>query len=315
MSAIHLPSLRSILGWIAILAASLSPVALAQDAPPAQVPTDTAAKATKVVAARPALWKIADEDTTIYLFGTIHVLPAGIDWFNGPVADAFTASGTLVTEVAQNDPATMQRLVTKLAMLPADETLLDRLSPDQRARFESALAQYKIPPGLLDRFEPWYAAVALSTMPLMQEGFDVHNGVEEQLDTRAKARGLPHSGLETAEYQLGLFDALPEDVQEGYLAEVIDQLPSLKSQITEMVEAWKKGDAKGLARIMNAQESDPILLKTLLTDRNRAWADWLRQRLDEPGTVFLAVGAGHLAGPGSVQEQLAARGIATVRLQ
>ena len=56
----------------------------------------------------PALWKVADDDTTVYLFGTIHALPEGKDWYSGTIAKAFDASGELVTEIpagAENDPA------------------------------------------------------------------------------------------------------------------------------------------------------------------------------------------------------------------
>ena len=31
----------------------------------------------------PALWKVADKDTTIYLFGTVHALPKDVPWMRG----------------------------------------------------------------------------------------------------------------------------------------------------------------------------------------------------------------------------------------
>ncbi len=279
-------------------------------------PVMGAAQATEhSVAVRPALWKVSDEDTTIYLFGTIHVLPKGIDWYHGQVAEAFASSHLLVTEIAKIDPAVMQDLVGKFAVLPKGEKLRDGLSSENRAKYEQALAKYGVPPIVFDRFKPWYGAVALSTLPLVQEGFSVEHGVEQQLEKLATERALPHVGLETPEYQLALFDTLPSEAQERYLIEVLDQLPTIKNQINDMVEAWKSGDAEGLARIMNVDESDPILHKTLLTDRNRNWAQWIGKRMDQPRTVFLAVGAGHLAGAGSLQEQLAHLGIVSARLQ
>ena len=111
------------------------------------------------------------------------------------------------------------------------------------------------------------------------------------------------------------FDSLPADVQARYLGEVLGQLPTFKDEIRAMIEAWRIGDAEKLAKLLNAEESDPRMVEVLLTGRNRTWAEWLDVRLDQPGTVFVAVGAGHLAGAGSVQEQLAARGIAATRLQ
>jgi uncharacterized protein YbaP (TraB family) len=265
--------------------------------------------------AAPALWVVADADTTIYLFGTIHVLPEGIDWFKGRVAQAFAASDSLVTEVAGQNEAKMQGLVLSLALLPEGTNLREQLPAQQRAAYEAALAEFKIAPAMLDRFEPWYAAMALSTLPLMQEGFSTTHGVEEALEKRAAARKIAHTGLETVEYQLGLFDGLPIDVQRRHLDEVVGQLPILRQEIRKMVAAWQAGDADLLASLMNEAGSDPLMVEILLTQRNRAWAQWLDDRLDKPGTVFVAVGAGHLSGKGSVQEQLAARGIGTARVQ
>ena len=264
---------------------------------------------------RPALWKVADRDTTIYLFGTVHVLPSGIDWYGGRIGQAFEASGELVTEIAGEDAARMQSIVGKTALLPSGQTLRGMLDAPQRSRYEAALAGLGVSPAMFDRFEFWYAAIGLSTLPLVQDGYSPENGVEKTLETRAQARKLPHSGLETVEYQLGLFDGLPLASQKRYLAEVVDQLPTIKSELREMVDAWKHGDATRLAELMNAEASDPVLIETLLINRNRQWAGWIKRRMAKPGTVFMAVGAGHLAGPGSVQEQLSARGLASTRLQ
>lgn len=265
--------------------------------------------------ATPALWKVADEDTTIYIFGTVHVLPKGIDWFNGKVEKAFDSSQQLVTEIPVGDPLDMQALVMDKAMLKDGKTLRALLSDKLRAKYENALKSLGVPLGTFDRFEPWYATIGLSTLPLMQEGFATENGVEKFLHARASERGMAEAGLETAAYQLSLFDTLPIKVQKNYLGEVIAQLPDVRTDLKAMITAWETGDARELARLMNAEETDPVLIQRLLINRNKAWAHWIEERLEQPGTVFLAVGAGHLAGKGSLQEQLAADGIASERIQ
>jgi uncharacterized protein YbaP (TraB family) len=265
--------------------------------------------------ATPALWKVSDADTTIWLFGTIHALPEGLDWFDGEVRQAFDQSHELVTEITQADPVEMQQLVLTHAMLPQGESLRGMLSPAQKAAYEREMAKLGLPLQAFDGYEPWYAAIALSTLPLIRSGYDSQHGVEQVLDAQAKALGRPHGALETPAYQIGLFDSLPLDAQKRYFAEVVEQLPTVPEQIGEIVAAWRKGDAEALARLMNAQEDDPALIEMLLIRRNKAWADWVKTRLDTPGTVFVAVGAGHLAGPGSLQDQLAARGITTQRVQ
>jgi uncharacterized protein YbaP (TraB family) len=299
----------------AFLAAILSCLSVSASAQQPVQPRPSLETVKPANTARPALWKVSDEDTTIYLFGTIHALPDGIDWFGGPLEQAFDSSQELVTEIVEPDPSHMQALVLNSAILPAGQSLRGLLSPGERASYDSALKTLGMQPGDLDRTEFWFAALNIVNRSLALEGYGQSNGVESALNARAKALGRPHTALETAEFQLGLFDALPVDTQKRYLAEVVDHLPEVKTQLDDMIGAWKRGDADELAKVLNADEDDPAMIETLLLGRNRTWAGWIKDRMARPGTVFLAVGAGHLAGPGSVQDQLAAHGITSQRVQ
>lgn len=265
--------------------------------------------------ARPALWRVADEDTEIFLFGTLHALPPGIDWLHDKLVQTFESSDELVTEILETEPVRLQALVAGHAMLPADTQLRQLLRPDDRTRYEAALSGLNIPAQAFDRFEPWYAAISLAMLPLRNAGFTAEHGIEAVLAARARALGQRHVALETVEYQLGLLDALSLDVQKRYLAAVVKSLPTLRCEFALMVEAWKDGDMPMLAKLMNVEAEDPRIIETLLTRRNRNWTEWVVQRLAQPGTVFVAVGAGHLAGTGSVQDELRARGIAVERVQ
>ena len=264
---------------------------------------------------KPALWMVSDDDTTIYLFGTIHALRPGLLWFDGAVAQAFAESATLVTEIKDVGSVDSAQTMLGTAMLPPGQTLRGKLSAVDRAAFEAALERASIPAAGLDRFKPWYAAVVLSSLPLLRAGYQLDQGVEIQLAGRARASGKAQEALETAAYQLGLFDTLPEASQLTYLRQVVDNLDQVTSQVDNLIVEWGEGDADGLAALMNADKSDAELVEVLLSRRNRAWADWIGTRLETPGTVFLAVGAGHLAGSGSVQEVLSGKGIVSQRLQ
>ncbi|MEO6715942.1 MAG: TraB/GumN family protein [Novosphingobium sp.] len=306
------------LGALATSLAATPPIAAPRAGPLATPPKALGAQLEVVptgTPAHPAIWQVSDKDTTIFLFGTIHALPQGIDWFGDRVASAFNGSQELVTEIVEADPAALQASVRAKAMLPAGTTLRGMLTPAQRAKYDAALTTYGIPVAALDRFKPWYAAVFLSALPVLRDGYAAQNGVEELLNTRAKAAHRPHSALETAQYQLGLFDSLPLATQMRYLNEVVTDLPTARNQLGAMVEAWKRGDADTLARLMNEDQDEPELMERLVTNRNKTWADWIKARLDKPGVVFVAVGAGHLAGAGSVQDQLRTRGITASRVQ
>jgi uncharacterized protein YbaP (TraB family) len=126
---------------------------------------------------------------------------------------------------------------------------------------------------------------------------------------------VPRSALETADYQLALFDGLPLAVQKRYLRQVVEAMPDLRADLDAMVSEWKRGNPEKLAELVNEQEDDPALMEALLVNRNRIWADWIKARMDRPGTVFIAVGAGHLAGRQSVQDFLAAKGFTITRVQ
>ncbi|MEO5587133.1 MAG: TraB/GumN family protein [Novosphingobium sp.] len=302
--------------WTALLFASLSVTAPAREAAQPAVRTALARPApVRATLVRPALWKISDHDTTIYLFGTIHALPKGVNWFGGPVASAFNTSDELVTEIAGSDATDVQALTSRIALLPPGETLRATMSASDREAFEGALAFNGLAADAYDRFEPWFAAVALSNLPLMKAGYDPSTGVEATLDARAKALKRPHIGLETPEYQLGLFDALPAETQKAYLNEIVEHTPTIAKELIAIVDEWKRGNAEKLAELMNADEDDPYLVAVLLTNRNHAWAQWIKDRMDRPGKVFVAVGAGHIAGRGSLLDQLHALGFTATRLQ
>ncbi len=268
-------------------------------------------------AAGPALWKVADQDTTIYLFGTVHVLPETADWYEGRVATALQASQSIVTELpadAMADPKTQQTIMG-VALLPADKSLRALLTDEQRATYEAAMAKVKMPPQSFDRFEPWFAAMTLSLLPLLQNGYKAENGVEEVLEGKAAA-GIKRDAVETLEGQMKLFDELPQDAQIAYLMASAENMDKVVPMLDQMVAAWAAGDADKLAELMNdSLKDDPALADRLLYARNRNWAQWIDDRLDQPGTVFMAVGAGHLAGAESVQAALAKRGIKSSRVQ
>lgn len=266
-------------------------------------------------AVRPALWKVADEDTTIYLFGTIHALPAGVPWFQDKVAVAFEQSQELVTEIVDEDQAAVQKAVMATAILPSGTTLRGMMTPEERAKYEAGLTQAGVPAATFDQVEPWFAAITLAVLPLSKDGLMPENGVEGALGARAKTLGHQHGALETAEYQLGLFDSLSPDVQKRFLMEVVENLPNVTTDLTRIIDAWKAGDVETVGKLMKEQDDDPAVTEAIVYQRNRTWADWIKNRLDQPGNVFIAVGAGHLAGAGSVQDELKARGITATRLQ
>lgn len=291
---------RRALRACALALATLSPSLASGQAAPAP-----AAPEVKAVDADPALWVVKDKDTTIYLFGTIHVLKPGLSWFDDGVKKAFDSSDELVLEMVQPDAATMQNIVLSKAYSLTGPTLTERLPEAERPAYLNAMSNLGIPPAAFDRAQPWFVATNLSLLPLMKLGYDPKSGPETVLTAAAATEKKAIAGLETPEQQIGYLSGLPDKVQLQFLESTLKDLPKTAETMDGMVAAWSRGDPDALAKYMNdGLDDSPELAKTLLFDRNARWAQWIKARLDKPGTVFIAVGAGHLAGKQSVIDQL-----------
>lgn len=265
----------------------------------------------------PALWMVGDKDTTIYIFGTVHTLPDDIDWYSGTVKSALDASDTLVTEIDMTPAAMAQMpsIVQATAILPQGTTVRSLMDENERETYEGALTKLNLPVNALDQLEPWYAALTISQIAYQNAGFKEENGTENVLESiigDTKGR----DSLETIQFQLSIFDGLPQDAQVEYLVQTAEEVDNIGPILVELVDEWAVGDVEGLGDLLNeALESDPVLANRLLYTRNANWAVWIDERLDQPGTIFMAVGAGHLAGKENLQEKLAERGIQITRIQ
>ena len=308
-------SLKTISCAFAAAALVYSGAALAEDETVVAPATRTEAAAIAAPTG-PALWKVSDEDTTIYLFGTVHALPKGVEWYKGEISYALGSSDTIVTEIEmdENTNAKMQQLVTTIGLLPPETPLRSLLNEKQNATYGEAMQKLGLPVGAFDRFEPWFAGINLTMLPLLQQGYSPDTGVEEVL--LSNAEGKQRGALETIEFQLGIFDQLPQESQITFLTETAGNIDGIKPMLDQMVQEWLEGDADALAELMNNDLSDEVLADRLLYSRNRTWAGWIENRLEStPGTVFIAVGAGHLAGEHSVQADLGELGLAVERVQ
>ncbi|GAA4002897.1 TraB/GumN family protein [Sphingomonas humi] len=302
--------IRSILLGSAL---GLAAPSMAQTAAPAPAPAPAAAKLPDT---DPALWVVKDADTTIYLFGTFHALDGKTDWFNDGVKKAFDSSSKVYLEVVKpEDPAAIAPLMQKYAIATDGKPLTSKLSDKGKKDFAAALAELGAPPTAFDTFKPFFASMMLSVLQAQKLGKTGEQGAEAIITAAAKQVNKPVDQLETLDFQMSMFDALPEAEQVRlleYTASTIDETPALFARMTKL---WNDGDAEGFAKLINEMQSQsPMLYDVLLAKRNATWAKWIDNRLKEPGTVFIAVGAGHLAGKDSVQDYLAKSGIKTARV-
>ena len=268
--------------------------------------------------AKPALWEVSDADSTLYLFGTIHLLPTGYHWRTPKFDQALTSSNELVVETIvdlqhPNEILAAKRDLGYSAGLPPIE---DRVPPAKRPRLRAMIAKTGVPEQYFTSMESWLAAFELLGVQFQQMGLKGEAGPEQLLRTEFQAAKKPIGQLETNAEQLGYFDRLPEKAQRLLLEGAIDEPKSTDTDFSKMLASWSRGDVKAIAVTFNRDLSgSPDLMNALIKQRNANWTRWIEQRLTKPGTAFVAVGAGHLAGPSSVISLLQKQGYKVRRIQ
>lgn len=261
--------------------------------------------------AQPPVWVVKDADSEMLLFGSVHVLPPGLEWRPTKLDAGLEKADDVWFELPVG-PATDQevgRLAATSGMLPPDQSLFRLLPPADAQRLMRLAAKYGLDKTVLDRLEPWLAEVALASATFTAAGADASHGVEAVVNAAAPAK-IQRRNLETPAEQIGLFDQTP----------MADQIASLKTSMTELeqdpdgygklVRAWMEGDTAVLDReaLAPMREASPSLFRRLVSDRNARWTVELDQRLKGKGRTVVVVGIGHLIGEGGVPARLRALG-------
>lgn len=263
----------------------------------------------------PKLWKVSDEDTTIYIFGTIHLLNKEVDWITPALQNALAEADALVLEISpdQDDPAIIQPLIGKYGLLPAGETLQDRLSPENYEKMVGVLEGLQTPGNALDPLQPWLASLFLSLQVAGAHGFLPEYGVEAVLEESANRNEIPIYGLETADFQMAAMTSLSPEAQDELLRLTLEDIDQIDELFVEMRDLWLAGDMAGLDALVNEEfNAVPGMAEILLYQRNRNWVIEIEEILEVPGTYLIAVGTGHLVGDQNVLQLLEEKGIPVV---
>ena len=285
----------------AALVGSLPTTALAQ--------TPAAAASTPAPRAEgngPALWVVRDADSTLYLFGTVHVLRPTTAWGSDTVDAAFDSASRLILEVANpDDQAAAMPLIMQYGISP-ETPLSSLLTADELAALDVAAKSIGLSAAQMDPMRPWLAALTLSVAP----------GVDLLLKARAEASGKTVTGFETLDEQISILATFPEAGQLTFLRSTLEDFEDATVELDKLVTAWAGGDIEAIETIgvQPMRDASELMYQALLVDRNANWAGQIETLLEGSGTVFIAVGAAHLAGDDSVQSILAARGVTVERV-
>lgn len=270
--------------------------------------------APEMVQARPALWLVADDDTHVYLFGSVHALPDHMIWDGGPVQRAITKADTLVVELAPAEISKIGAVFARLASRNTPLAIEDRLTPSARAAYDALGIRERL--ALSDDLDDWAVSLALGQQASKASGLATENGVEAQIVAEFSAAKKKIIGLETAEMQLMMFETLPAETQRILLNNALIKSDEAVRDIHALLGAWSKGDVTAMEKLITRDMADaPIAHHRIITARNQRWAAWAAQQMEQPGTLLLAVGAGHMVGSEGLPALLAAKGLTVTRLQ
>jgi uncharacterized protein len=266
----------------------------------------------------PALYVIHDPDSTMYLYGTIHLRKTGEPWGSAAVDAAIASADEVWTEleISPEADARTQALVPQYGLAPAGHPLSSWLNEADRARLNEVTARLGLPAQALEPMQPWLAAVTLTVVPMLRAGYDPNAGVDHAVAAFAAAHAKHARWFETAAEQFGFFSNLSADMQRQILLDAIDESEQGAEVLDQTSAAWEQGDTAAVDRLVNDElrQRYPEVYEVLIKRRNDAWVQTLLHELQGSGVDFVAVGAGHIVGSDGLVAQLRAHGLHVERV-
>ncbi|MCX7676592.1 MAG: TraB/GumN family protein, partial [Alteraurantiacibacter sp.] len=278
----------------------------------------------------PALWRLADEDTTIFMMGTIHMLPEGFRWRNAQLDTIIAQADELVVESSDADApemmAAVEGKVDNLLRWRRPTSL--RLAPAARAKWRRLVEAQGLSFDLVDRMPLMVALMGFGTGSPAERYSSYEHGVETVLEREFASNGRPVISIEdSGRVMMSLYrlddDLLIRDLEEDLMrwdGRDANQFLGLGEPLDDdgdwqLEHAWARGELQQVADPgVKEGKASLAFRRVLLTNRNRRWAEWLDARLDQPGTVLLAVGAAHYEGADSLLAMLEERGLLAERI-
>ena len=270
-----------------------------------------AAAAPEVVQAHPALWRVDGKHGTVYILGSIHLLPLNVNWHSPDVNRAMKRADVFVFEVAidSNTDNRVRQLIDTQGTLPPGQSLRGLLPPASQADYDKALAYLGLPLQAVDDKRPWLAKLMMYASVLFKHHQLTDTGVDKLVTGEAMALGKEVRTLETVDQQIELIKPSNPDVELQSFVMELHTIETEDAYVVSMTRAWEMGDAATIGEITDAIFAGyPEQRATLLTVRNQAWLKTIEAMLNEHKTFFVTVGASHLVGDDGLPALLRAAG-------
>ncbi|MDF7806707.1 TraB/GumN family protein [Pontiellaceae bacterium B12219] len=277
----------------------------------------TIAALVPITQGKSTLWTVSSGENTLYIQGSSHVLKADNYPLAPAIENAYSNATALVLEVdmAQMTSPQTQQLILKKGMLTPPDSLQSALSPATYQSLEAACSNAGLPMGVIQQFKPWFATMTLTLVKMQQLGLNTKHGLDTYFFEKAVRDNKPVQGLETIDFQIGLFDSLARQNPDDFVNRALKDLDLLGSEIEELLTAWENGDLETLGKLMAESFAGyPELYEKFITARNRNWVKQLGKMIKDDQVYMVVVGAGHLPGDEGVINLLKKKGFSVEQL-
>ena len=263
------------------------------------------------------LWKVKGETNTLYLLGSIHLMPPELYPLPKPYNDAFEDAEKVVFEIDESiqDQKFAQQTMLKYAKPSNGQSLSDLMDSDEYAEIRKLAKENNVPMLMIDPFDPWFSSITLIGLQYLNAGLSPEHGIDQHFMRKAQEAGKPILGLETLDDQFGMFDSVSMEVQTEMLLETLKQEVDMQVFVDQMLEDWQTGDMEGLeALLMDEFDEAPELYDAMLVNRNLNWIQQFQPMLKDTDDYLVVVGAAHMLGKDGVVELLQAQGYSVEQL-
>lgn len=258
------------------------------------------------------LWELEGTEGRVLLMGSVHFLRSTDYPLPAELDAAFAAADTLMMEIDMDDldPMAAQAVLLNLGSNADGASLREVLGEPDYTEASQLAEGLGIPLALFDPFKPWFAALSITQLRMIQLGFDPAWGIETRMTANAQAEGKTVLGLEELAEQLAFMDNLDDETQRLFLLQSLEDATEVQDEVQSIVRAWRSGDTDTLEQLLlEGLQETPLLFDALLTERNQNWVPKIIELSRQPGNYLVIVGAMHLVGDNSVLRMLDDRGI------
>ena len=256
------------------------------------------------------LWKVSDNDSHVWILGSIHFADSSFYPLSPYINAAFDESEELAVEINIADDSVAASVTAnslEKGLLPQGRRLNEVLPVALWNSLDSLCTVWNFPSTALMNMRPWLAAMTLSSIAIQRSGIDPAYGIDAVLLDSAALRGMPIVGLETAEEQVNALADTSEGDTLGiyYLENTLKEISNLDSMVSQMSRAWKTGDDSLMVQVLRSEKSNPEATardslmeaesdRRVYKERNEKMAVGIAQFLTENRKVFVVVGTAHL---------------------